>query len=93
MKKEVSLLMTWQFVQGIVFLCLSLALGTLCGAIGGELVDQIPYFSHIVPEWTGHLIGIFTSEDTGLKFSEMFVGNLDKIGAVLGFFGGMFIIE
>ena len=45
-------------------------------ALAGEVMDHIPYISTAVPEAI-----------RGLTNSEYFYGNLDKLGATLGFVG------
>lgn len=48
-------------------------------ALAGEVMDHVPYVSKAVPEAI-----------KGLTNSEYFYGNLDKLGAVLGFVGYYF---
>ena len=49
------------------------------GALAGEIVDHIPYLNYAIPK----------SLEEILK-TNYFYGNLDKLGATLGFIGGYF---
>jgi len=49
------------------------------GALAGEIVDHIPYLNYAIPK---------TLEE--IFKTNYFYGNLDKLGATLGFIGGFF---
>jgi len=59
-------------VSGII----GLGVGVGIAAFIGEAMDHVPYISTAVPEAL-----------KGLTNSDYFHGNLDKLGAALGFFG------
>ena len=54
-------------------------LSTAVGAFMGEILDHIPYFNTAIPKAIEELTR-----------SSYFYGNLDKLGAALGFIGSFF---
>ena len=62
-------------------------LGTGIGAGMGEILDHVPYFNHAIPDGVGYIANYFNPE-TAQRGRELLYGNLDKLGAALGFIGG-----
>jgi hypothetical protein len=62
---------------GAVLIFISATLGAFVGALFGEILDHTPYLSTAI------------SETLNAAFhTEYFTGNLDKLGATLGFVSG-----
>ena len=74
----------------IVFGILIYAIGgAVVGAVCGEILDYIPYLKDAIPQGLGLLFNFFSLENT-LPACNILKGNLDKLGAALGFIGGFF---
>ena len=58
------------------------------GAIGGEILDHMPYLNHAIPEGIAYLGNAFSDQDTVEEATQYLQGNLDKVGAAMGFLGG-----
>ena len=58
------------------------------GAIGGEILDHVPYLNHAIPEGIAYIGNAFSDQDTVKNAKEYLQGNLDKVGAAMGFLGG-----
>jgi len=67
----------------------SAAAGSAFGAIGGEILDHIPYLKRAIPEGIGYLAN-YINPESAEKATTALKGNLDKIGAALGFFAGFY---
>lgn len=67
---------------------LSVTVGAGVGAITGEILDHLPYLRHAIPEGIAYLGNAFTDQDTIQKAKQCLDGNLDKVGAAVGFIGG-----
>ncbi len=63
-------------VSNLVGKILGLGITVTFAALAGEVMDHVPYISTAVPEAI-----------KGLTNSGYFYGNLDKLGAALGFIG------
>lgn len=75
-------------VTGMLALILA-AFGAIYGAIGGEILDHLPYLKHAIPNGFYYLAN-YISPDAAEKAKIALQGNLDKVGAVMGFLGGFF---
>jgi CTP-dependent riboflavin kinase len=64
---------------GAGFIFLSATLGALIGALFGEILDHTPYLNTAISETLNTIF-----------HTDYFTGNLDKLGATLGFVGGFF---
>ena len=64
---------------GAGFIFLSATLGALIGALFGEILDHTPYLNTAISETLNTIF-----------HTDYFTGNLDKLGATLGFFSGFF---
>jgi len=64
---------------GAGFIFLSATLGALIGALFGEILDHTPYLNTAISETLNTMF-----------HTNYFTGNLDKLGATLGFIGGFF---
>lgn len=62
-------------------------LGTAAGAGMGEIIDHVPYFNRAIPNGIGYIANYFNPE-AARTGRELLYGNLDKLGAALGFVGG-----
>jgi CTP-dependent riboflavin kinase len=62
---------------GLIFL--SATLGALIGALFGEILDHTPYLNTAISETLNTMF-----------HTNYFTGNLDKLGATIGFVGGFF---
>lgn len=74
--------------SGFLVLMLS-AYGAICGAIGGEILDHLPYLKHAIPSGFYYLANYISPESAEHAKAALY-GNLDKVGAVFGFIGGFF---
>lgn len=54
------------------------------GALGGEALDWTPYLGTAIPEGFAYMRDIFSNTDNG-QTRDFLIGNLDKVGATLGF--------
>jgi hypothetical protein len=63
-------------------------LGAAMGAIGGEILDWIPYLNRAIPKGIAYVGNAFSDQDNTKQTIEYLQGNLDKVGAVAGFLGG-----
>ena len=70
-------------VAGIINSILGAAIGALCG----EILDHIPYLNHAIPEGLYYLAN-YINPSAAEYARNVLVGNLDKVGAVLGFICG-----
>ncbi len=61
--------------------------GTAGGALMGEVLDHVPYFKHAIPDGIFYVANYFDPEHAR-QAREVLYGNLDKLGATLGFIGG-----
>jgi len=64
-------------------------IGSVIGALCGEILDHVPYLNNAIPEGLGYLGSCISGENTETEV-EALKGNLDKLGAALGFIGGFF---
>ena len=71
------------------FVLIFSAFGAILGAIGGEILDHLPYLKHAIPNGFYYLAN-YISPDAAEKAKIALLGNLDKVGAVMGFLGGFF---
>ena len=58
------------------------------GALGGEILDHIPYLNQAIPKGVAYLGNAFSDSDTTQQVMDYLNGNLDKVGACMGFLGG-----
>ena len=61
-------------------------LGTATGAGIGEVIDHVPYLSRAIPDGISLTASYFNSEAAQAS-KDYLDGNLDKLGASLGFVG------
>jgi len=59
------------------------------GGLGGEIIDNLPYLSEAIPEGIERLRRILDGDHKYFYLE----GNLDKIGAVVGFVSGYFVMR
>lgn len=64
-------------------------IGCGIGALCGEVLDHTPYFKKAIPEGIAYLTG-YINPEASEKSKVLLQGNLDKVGAALGFIGGFF---
>jgi hypothetical protein len=64
---------------GTVLIIINATLGAFVGALSGEILDHTPYLSTAISETLNTVF-----------HTEYFTGNLDKLGATLGFVVGFF---
>jgi hypothetical protein len=68
---------------------LGASVGSAVGAIGGEILDHIPYLKKAIPDGIGYLTN-YINPDATVNAQAALYGNLDKIGAAMGFIGGFY---
>ncbi|MBI1969029.1 hypothetical protein HYS49_03905 [Candidatus Woesearchaeota archaeon] len=73
-------------VSGVVVM-LGASVGAAFGALGGQILDWVPYLNHAIPEGLAYLGNAVSDTDTTQDTLRYLDGNLDKVGAVLGFVG------
>jgi hypothetical protein len=61
----------------------------LIGGLAGEICDQLPYLHHAIPEGISYFTNAFTANDASTS-AGLLDGNIDKLGAVAGFFRGFY---
>ncbi len=61
------------------------ALGALCG----EILDRTPYLKHAIPDGLNYL-AMYITPETAKQAKTALEGNLDKVGAAMGFIGGFY---
>ncbi len=64
-------------------------LGAGVGAVCGEILDHVPYLNHAIPEGIGYLSNYIKPENVR-EAQNTLQGNLDKVGAAMGFVGGFY---
>ncbi len=69
---------------GAAILIVASAAGATLGALAGEILDNVPYIRHAIPEGMCYLAN-FINPDTAEKAKNAMYGNLDKVGAAVGF--------
>lgn len=62
--------------------------GTAIGALGGQILDWVPYVNKAIPKGIAYLGNAFSEGDTTEQTLKYLYGNLDKVGACMGFLGG-----
>ncbi len=65
-------------------------MGSAIGGLSGEILDHIPYLNTAIPEGFAYLGNVFTDQNTIEEATKYLTGNLDKVGAGLGFSGAYF---
>ena len=63
--------------------------GAAVGALCGEILDHIPYLSHAIPEGLYYLTN-YINPDAAEYAKTALEGNLDKVGAAIGFIVGLY---
>lgn len=61
----------------------------IVGGLAGQICDILPYINHAIPEGIGYVAGYFTDADKVKAATEALDGNLDKVGAAIGFYTGL----
>ncbi|HLC97962.1 MAG TPA: hypothetical protein VJC21_04240 [Candidatus Nanoarchaeia archaeon] len=74
-------------VAGVVVV-VGASVGAAFGALGGQVLDWIPYLNTAIPEGIAYLGNAVSDTDTTQDTLRYLEGNLDKVGAVMGFVGG-----
>ena len=64
---------------------LGLVISSAVGACGGEILGHRPYLKRAIPEGIGYLTH-YINPDATMKAKTALQGNLDKVGALIGFF-------
>lgn len=64
--------------------------GAFIGGMAGQFCDLAPYLNHAIPEGIAYIGNAFTEGDSTRETINYLTGNLDKVGAVAGFFGVYF---
>ena len=64
------------------------SVGAAFGALGGQILDWIPYLNSAIPEGIAYLGNAVSDTDTTQDTLRHLEGNLDKVGAAMGFVGG-----
>ncbi len=62
--------------------------GSFMGALAGQICDVVPYVKHAIPEGIGYIAQYISDAETAKHATQALYGNLDKVGAALGFTGG-----
>lgn len=70
---------------GLVGKIISVGLASATCALAGEVVDHLPYLSTAVPQGLEFMANMFYDA----HIAEKLTGNMDKLGAGLGFFGSV----
>ena len=75
-------------VVGAGVLVIGSTLGAGIGAVCGQILDWVPYLNHAIPEGVAYLGNAFGDTDNTREVIGTLEGNLDKVGAGMGFVGG-----
>ena len=79
-------------VCGVLVECalvgLSSCTGAVVGSAIGECLDHIPYLNYAIPQGIAYLGNAFSDQNTVKDTVQYLYGNLDKVGAAVGFIGG-----
>lgn len=75
------------FLVGSALIISGPIFGAGYGALTGQILDWIPYLNNAIPEGMGYLENILHE---GNYIKENLQGNIDKVGAVVGFLGYYF---
>ncbi len=65
------------------------AIGSITGSFVGEVLDHLPYLKHAIPEGLSYLAN-YINPEAAKQAKIALEGNLDKVGAAMGFIGGFY---
>jgi len=63
--------------------------GAAVGSLCGEILDHIPYLNRAIPEGLYYLANYINPDAAEYAKTDL-EGNLDKVGAAMGFIGGFY---